>query len=413
MKNLIKVDRTVAQLVKNEIKRQKQGLVMIPSENYASLAVLEATGSPLSNKYAEGYPGRRYYSGNFFIDQIESLAIRRLKNLFGAEYANVQPHSGSQANMACYFAFLEPGDKVMAMDLSSGGHLTHGAQVSFSGRFFKFVHYGVRRDSQLIDYEEVRQIALKEKPKMIISGASAYPRQIDFKKFSKIAQEIQAIHLADIAHLAGLIAAKVHPSPLPHTPVVTSTTQKTLRGPRGGFILTTKELGPLIDKNVFPGIQGGPLENNIAAKAVCFKEAMSQKFKKYQQQVVKNARVLAQSLKENGLDLVTDGTDNHLILIDLTKTGRSGQEVQNDLEEVGIYVNKNVIPYEIRKPWDPSGIRLGTPALTTQGMKEKEMKLIGEIMAKIIFSPQKTKIKKEAKNLVSDLTQKFLIYPEI
>lgn len=407
---LNKVDSQIANLIKKEAERQKNGLVMIPSENFASPAVLEAIGSVLTNKYAEGYPGRRYYSGNQFIDQIENLAIERAKKLFGAEHANVQPHAGVQANMAVYFALLKPGDKILGMDLSCGGHLSHGSQMSFSGKLYNFIHYGVRQNNQQIDYDEVRQIALRERPKMIISGASSYPRQIDFKTFGQIAKEVGAYHLADIAHIAGLIAAKVHPDAIPYSDVVTTTTHKTLRGPRGAIILCQKKYAKEIDKSVFPGSQGGPAENIIAAKAVCFKEALSVNFRKYQKQIIKNARALADSLLANGLKLISGGTDNHLLLIDLTPLNISGKIGQNLLEEVGIYVNRNVIPYDQRKPFDPSGLRLGTPALTTRGMKEKEMKIIGKCIAQILLQPNNAKIKKETQKIVKELTKSFPLF---
>ncbi len=416
MKSLIKTDRKVAEIIKKEIARQKNGLVLIASENFASEAVLEALGSPLTNKYSEGYPGRRYYGGNQFIDQIENLAIERAKKLFLPKsqwknwQVNVQPYSGSPANFAIYTALLQPGDKLMGMMLSHGGHLTHGHKVSFSGKFFKTVQYGVDPKTYLLNYKEILKLAKKERPKIIVCGYTAYPRKIDFKKFGQIAKEVGAILLADISHLSGLIAAKVYPSPFPYADVVMTTTHKTLRGPRGAVIFAKNKYAEAVNQAVFPGLQGGPHDNVTAAMAVAFGEALKPGFRKYAIQIIKNAKVLAQTLKENGLEIVTGGTDSHLLLIDLTGTGLSGKEAEKLLEEVNIYVNRNTIPFDPKPPFDPSGLRLGTPALTTRGMKEREMRIIGEMIAEIIFNPKSEKIKKEIKKRVWDLTRKFPLY---
>ncbi len=402
-----KVDSCIANLIKKEEERQLKGLVMIPSENFASPAVLTALSSKLTNKYSEGYPYHRYYSGNKYIDQIELIAQERAKSLFKADFANVQPHSGTQANMACYFALLKPKDKILAMNLKAGGHLSHGSPVSFSGNLFHFIHYGVEAKTNLIDYNQIEKLTKKYKPKMIISGASSYPRKINFKYISQIAHKYGAYHLADIAHIAGLIVAGLHPSPFPFADLVTSTTQKTLRGPRGGIILGKKNFEKIINKMVFPGIQGGPAENIIAAKAVCFKEAQTLKFKNYQKQVIKNAKILAKTLIKQGLKLVTNGTDNHLLLIDLRTLNLGGIEAENILENIGIYTNKNVIPFDTASPNNPSGLRLGTPALTTRGMKEKEMEIIGKIIADILKNSKNKKIADQMKKQVSKITQKF------
>ena len=402
-----KVDSCIANLIKKEEERQLKGLVMIPSENFASPAVLTALSSKLTNKYSEGYPYHRYYSGNKYIDQIELIAQERAKSLFKADFANVQPHSGTQANMACYFALLKPKDKILAMNLKAGGHLSHGSPVSFSGNLFHFIHYGVEAKTNLIDYNQIEKLTKKYKPKMIISGASSYPRKINFKYISQIAHKYGAYHLADIAHIAGLIVAGLHPSPFPFADLVTSTTQKTLRGPRGGIILGKKNFEKIINKMVFPGIQGGPAENIIAAKAVCFKEAQTLKFKNYQKQVIKNAKILAKTLIKQGLKLVTNGTDNHLLLIDLRTLNLGGIEAENILENIGIYTNKNVIPFDTASPNNPSGLRLGTPALTTRGMKEKEMEIIGKIIADILKNPKNKKLADQMKKQVSKITQKF------
>lgn len=379
-------DSKIFDLIHLEAKRQKEGLEMIASENYVSDAVLEAQGSILTNKYAEGYPGKRYYGGCEVVDQIEALGIERAKNLFGAAHANLQPHSGSQANMAVYFSFLKPGDTILGMNLSHGGHLTHGSPANFSGQLYRAVHYGVNASTKLIDYDEVFDIAKKEKPKMIIAGFSAYPRTLDFKKFREISDSVGAKLVVDMAHVAGLVAAGVYPSPVPHAPFVTTTTHKTLRGPRGGLILCDEEHSKAVNSKIFPGIQGGPLEHVIAAKTVALGEALQPSFKVYAQKVVENAKVLGKTLLEGGLDLVTGGTDNHLLLIDLTKLDVTGKDAEEWLGRAGITVNKNTVPFETRSPFITSGIRIGTPALTTRGMGTLEMKQIGEWIKDIIQS---------------------------
>jgi glycine hydroxymethyltransferase len=408
--NLNNQDRGVAEIVKKEVVRQKEGLVMIPSENYASLAVLEAMATPLSNKYAEGYPGKRYYTGNQFIDKIESLAIERARELFGADHANVQPNAGSGANMAIYLATLQPGDKVMGLKLDQGGHLSHGHPVNFSGQWYNFIQYGVRKDTELIDMDEVYKLAKKEKPKMIITGATAYPRIFDFKTWRQIADEVGAILLADISHFVGLCISGDHPHPLPYADIIMTTTHKTLRGPRSAIILCKQRYAKAIDKAVFPGTQGGPMEHIIAAKAVCFKEAMSDDFEEYGHQILKNAKVLAETLQAAGIRLISGGTDNHLMLIDcgpLKITGREGSEA---LAECGIYTNRNTIPYDPGSAFEPSGIRLGTPALTTRGMREEEMKIVGEQIAKVLKNIGSERIKNNARRQVLQLTKEFPIY---
>jgi len=364
-------------------------------------------------KYAEGYPGARYYGGCEFVDRVEDLARERLKTLFGAEYANVQPHSGTQANMAVYFAVLEPGDTILSMNLAHGGHLSHGSPVNFSGKLYRIVHYGVSRETETIDYEEVRRLALEHRPKMIVAGASAYPRVIDFEAFARIAEEVGAYLLVDMAHIAGLVAAGVHPSPVPYADFVTSTTHKTLRGPRGGFILARERYAKLLDKTVFPGMQGGPHMNVIAAKAVCFREALSPEFKTYQQQVVANARRLAEVLSAEGFRLVSGGTDNHLLLVDLTPQGLTGAEAEELLAQAGITVNKNAIPFDPRPARVTSGIRIGTPAVTTRGMKEPEMEKIGEWIAAILKNPKKEALHREIREKVSRLCAEFPVYPDL
>lgn len=410
---LEKLDPEIAACVKKELLRQRQTLELISSENFTSLAVLEAQGSVLTNKYAEGYPERRYYGGCQFVDLAESLAIERAKKLFSAEYANVQPHSGSQANMAAYFTLIKPGDKVLGFDLRHGGHLTHGSPVNFSGQLYQFVSYGVNRETEKLDYDEIRKIARREKPRLIVAGASAYSRIIDFKAFREIADEIGAFLMVDMAHIAGLVAAGLHPNPVFYSHVVTSTTHKTLRGPRAGFILAKEEFGPRIDKVVFPGIQGGPLMHVIAAKAVAFKEAMTEEFKAYQQQIVKNAQTLASALQEEGLRVVSGGTDNHLFLLDLTPINLTGREGQELLDEVAITVNKNAIPFDTKSPIVTSGLRIGTPAVTTRGLKEKEMVLIGRLIARVLKNPQRSDVREEARKTVHDLIEAFPLYPEL
>ncbi len=407
------VDSEIWELIKAEAERLSGQLEMIASENVASLAVMQAEGSPLMNKYAEGYPGARYYGGCENVDRVEDLARERLKMLFGAEYANVQPHSGTQANMAVYFAVLEPGDTILSMNLAHGGHLSHGAPVNFSGQLYRIVHYGVSRETETIDYEEVRRLALEHRPKMIVAGASAYSRVIDFEAFARIAEEVEAYLMVDMAHIAGLVAAGIHPSPVPFSDFVTSTTHKTLRGPRGGFILARERYGRLLDKTVFPGIQGGPHMNIIAAKAVCFKEALEPDFKSYQQQVVANARRLAEVLSAEGFRLVSGGTDNHLILVDLTPQGLTGAEAEEALSRAGITVNKNAIPFDPKPPKVTSGIRIGTPAVTTRGMREPEMEKIGEWMAAILKDPGNETLVQEIRDKVRRLCEEFPVYPDL
>jgi glycine hydroxymethyltransferase len=381
------VDPEVARAIKLETERQEYTLELIASENFVSEAVLEAQGSVMTNKYAEGYPGKRYYGGCQYVDIVENLAIERAKELFGADHVNVQPHSGSQANMAVYFSVLKPGDTILGMNLSHGGHLTHGSPVNFSGRFFNVVSYGVSRETQTIDYEEVERLALEHNPKMIVVGASAYPRIIDFAAFRTIADKVGAVVMVDMAHIAGLIAAGLHPSPIPHAEFVTTTTHKTLRGPRGGMILCREEFAKTLNSNIFPGIQGGPLMHVIAAKAVAFKEALSPEFKVYQEQIVKNARTLAGELMQRGFRLVSGGTDTHLMLVDLTGSELTGKIAEEALDKAGITVNKNTVPFETRSPFVTSGFRIGTPAATTHGLMEPEMKevagFIDEVLANV------------------------------
>ncbi len=405
--NLKKNDPRIMEIIEMETNRQREHLELIASENFVTPQVMEAMGSQLTNKYAEGYPERRYYGGCEFVDMAENLAIERLKELFGAEHANVQPHSGSNANLGVYFAVLKPGDKVLGMNLSQGGHLTHGSPVNISGTYFNFVDYGVDKNTEMIDYEKVREIAIKEKPKMIVAGASAYPRTIDFKKFREIADEVGAYLMIDMAHIAGLVAADLHPNPVPYADFVTTTTHKTLRGPRGGAILCKEKYAKAVDKAIFPGIQGGPLMHVIAAKAVCFGEALQDDFKNYQKQVVKNAKVLAESLKEKGFRLVSNGTDNHLILLDVRNKGLTGKKAEELLESVNITTNKNTIPFDPESPFITSGIRIGTPAVTTRGMKEEEMKEIAEIMN---LAVDENNDREEVKKKVLDLCNRFPLY---
>lgn len=378
--NLAKYDAKVMEIIENETKRQQTHIELIASENFVSKQVMEAMGSQLTNKYAEGYPGKRYYGGCEVVDLVEDLARERLKELFGADHANVQPHSGSNANLGVYVSVLKPGDKVLGMNLSQGGHLTHGSPVNISGLYYNFVDYGVDNETEMIDYEVVREIAIREKPKMIVAGASAYSREIDFKKFREIADEVGAYLMVDMAHIAGLVAVGLHQSPIPYADFVTTTTHKTLRGPRGGAILCKEEYAKIIDKAIFPGIQGGPLMHIIAAKAVAFGEALQDDFKGYQQQVLNNAKALAEGLLKNGFRLVSGGTDNHLILIDVKAKGLTGKKAETLLNDIGVATNKNTIPNETESPFITSGIRIGTPAMTTRGMKEEEMKEIAEII---------------------------------
>lgn len=410
MSGLKETDLEVYEAIGKELGRQRYSLELIPSENFTSQAVLEAQGSVLTNKYSEGYPGKRYYGGNQFIDVTETLAIERAKKLFGAEHANVQPHAGAQANMAAYFAFLEIGDKMMGLNLSMGGHLTHGSPVNFSGKWYKIVAYAVDRETQLLDYDEIKKQALAEKPKLIQCGYTAYPRMIDFKAFREICDASGAYLMADIAHIAGLIVGGVHPSPVPYADVITTTTHKTLRGPRGAIILCKKQYAEKIDKAVFPGLQGGPLEHVIAAKAVCFKEAMQPSFKEYAKQIVKNAKALADELMAQGFKLVSGGTDNHLILMDLTTKGMTGKEAQEVLDGVGITANKNTIPYDTQKPFITSGLRLGTPALTTRGMGESEMKEVGVMIAKVLNNRSDAAALEKVKGEVKALCERFPLY---
>lgn len=399
---LKKEDSEIFGLIKKEVGRQKNTIELIASENFVSNAVLDAMGSVLTNKYAEGYPGHRYYGGCKYVDKIEQLAIDRLKSLYGAEHANVQPHCGANANLAVYFALCKPGDTIMGMSLSNGGHLTHGSKVNISGKYFNFVPYGLDPKTEMIDYDEVQRIALECKPKLIVAGASAYPRIIDFKRFREIADSVGAYLMVDMAHIAGLVATKLHPNPVEYADVVTSTTHKTLRGPRGGIILCKANLAKAIDKAIFPGTQGGPLEHVIAGKAVAFKEAGTEEFKRYQQQVVANAKALANRLLQNGIKIVSNGTDNHLLLVDLTKENITGLELESYLESANITVNKNTVPNETRSPQVTSGIRIGTPSVTTRGMKEDEMIMIADWICDVIKNGKKNikKIKSEVNNLV-------------
>ncbi len=409
-----KVDPEIHEIIHKELKRQQNGIELIASENFVSKAVLQAMGSVLTNKYAEGYPAKRYYGGCEVVDMAENLARERAKALFDAGFANVQPHSGSQANMATYFALAEPSSTIMGLSLTHGGHLTHGSPVNFSGKLYNFVPYGVNPETETIDYDEVERLALQHKPKVIVTGGSAYARTIDFKRFREIADEVGAYLVVDMAHFAGLVAAKVHPNPMEYADVVTSTTHKTLRGPRGGLILSKKEdIAKAIDKAIFPGIQGGPLMHIIAAKAVCFKEAATEEFKAYQAQIVKNAKALAKALSDRNVRIVSGGTDTHLMLVDLTETGLSGKKVERLLGEVGITVNKNTIPRETRSPFITSGIRLGTPAVTTRGMKEEQMEEIADIIASIIRKPEDEETKKIARERVEKLCEQFPLYPDL
>jgi glycine hydroxymethyltransferase len=405
-------DPEIYEVVHKELERQRNGLELIASENFVSKAVLQAMGSVLTNKYAEGYPSKRYYGGCEIVDIAENLARDRACQLFGSEHANVQPHSGSQANMAAYMSVAEPGSVMMGLSLTQGGHLTHGSPVNFSGKLYKVIPYGLNPDTETIDYDEVKRLAIENKPKIIVTGGSAYPRTIDFKRFREIADEVGAYLIVDMAHFAGLVAAKIHPNPVEYAHIVTSTTHKTLRGPRGGLILSKEEFAKQIDKTIFPGIQGGPLMHIIAAKAVCFKEAMTPEFKNYQNQIVKNAAKLAKSLSERKIRIVSGGTDTHLMLVDLVDTGLTGKEVENLLGEVGITVNKNTIPREQRSPTVTSGIRVGTPAVTTRGMKEPEMEEIADIIASVIHNPV-DQTKRLAKERVEKLCKRFPLYPDI
>ena len=407
LKTIRDTDPGVADALQMELQRQQNHIELIASENFVSEAVLAAAGSHLTNKYAEGYPGRRYYGGCEYVDIVESLAIERAKKLFGAEHANVQPHSGAQANMAVYFALLKHGDTILGMNLAHGGHLTHGSPVNFSGIDYNVIPYGVNKDTGMIDYDELERLAAEHKPKMIVAGASAYPRVIDFERFRKIADSVGALLFTDMAHIAGLVAAGLHPNPVPYCDVVTTTTHKTLRGPRGGMILCKEQYAKAIDKAVFPGLQGGPLMHIIAAKAVCFKEAMSPEFKEYQNQIAKNAQALASALNANGINLVSGGTDNHLMLVDLRGTGVTGKVLEANLDKANITVNKNAIPFDPEKPAVTSGIRIGTPAVTSRGMKEQGMEEIAGFIAEIIRDGSKAP---EIKEKVIEMCAKFPLY---
>ena len=413
MSFLAKQDPNVKAVIDQELMRQRDKLEMIASENIVSQAVMEAQGSVLTNKYAEGYPGKRYYGGCEHVDVVETLAIERAKRLFGAEHANVQPHSGSQANFAVYFAMLKPGDTIVGMNLSHGGHLTHGSPVNVSGTYFNVIPYGVNAETQQIDYDEFRKIVLEAKPKLIIAGGSAYSRQIDFKKMADVAHEVGAIFMVDMAHFAGLVAAGLHPNPVEYADIVTTTTHKTLRGPRGGMILCKEEYAKAIDKAVFPGIQGGPLMHVIAAKAVALGEALQPEFKVYAEQVIKNAKVLAAELMAKGLTIVSGGTDTHVMLVDVRNTGLTGKEAEHLLDEIGITANKNTIPFDPASPFVTSGVRLGTPALTTRGLKEDDMKEIADIIATVLQNPEDTAKHQDAAKRVAALCEKYPLYPNL
>lgn len=406
-------DPEIDSLIQSEFKRQRQSLELIASENFVPLNILQAQGSVLTNKYAEGYPHKKYYGGCEFVESAEELAAERACELFGAEHANVQPHSGTQANMGVYFTVLEPGDSILAMDLAQGGHLSHGHPLNFSGRFFKIIPYGVDRETETIDYDEVARLARESKPKIIVAGASAYPRLIDFKRFGDIAKEVGAYLMSDMAHIAGLVAGGVHPSPVPHSDFVTTTTHKTLRGPRGALILCRGKYAADLDRNVFPGMQGGPFMHVIAGKATCFLMAMRPEFKEYAAQIVKNAKALAADLGARGYRLVAGGTDNHMLLLDLRGKGLTGKEATDLLGQVGITVNKNMIPFDPEKPMVTSGIRLGTPALTTRGMKEKEMALVAEIIDLALSKRKERSAMERAASSVRDLAGSFPLYPEL
>ena len=406
--NLVKVDEEIYNLVGKELEREQEGIELIASENFASKAVMEAMGSYLTNKYAEGCPAKRYYGGCQVVDEVEELARERAKKLFGAEHANVQPHSGSQANMAVYFTILQPGDTVLGMDLSHGGHLTHGSTVNFSGRLYNFVSYGVNKETEMIDYEQIRRLALEYKPKLIVAGASAYSRIIDFKKLKDICDEVGAYFMVDMAHIAGLVATGAHPSPVPYADFVTSTTHKTLRGPRGGLILCKEKYAKALDKNIFPGIQGGPLMHTIAAKAVCFKEALQPEFKEYINKVVKNCKVLAEELVKYDFKLVSNGSDNHLILVDLNNKDITGKDAEKLLDSIGITVNKNTVPNETKSPFVTSGIRIGTAAVTTRGFDEEDMKEVAALINDAIEN--KDENLSSLKNRVKALCSKHPLY---
>jgi glycine hydroxymethyltransferase len=411
-RTLAESDPEIAQAISNEVRRQAEGLELIASENFVSNAILEAAGSVMTNKYAEGYPGKRYYGGCEFVDVAESLAIARAKKLFGAEHANVQPHSGAQANMAVYLTLLKPGDTVLGMNLAHGGHLTHGHPLNFSGKLYTIVPYGVRKDDERIDYDELEKLALERKPGMIMVGASAYPRIIDFERIARVARNVGAPMVVDMAHIAGLVAAGVHPSPVPHADFVTTTTHKTLRGPRAGLILCRERYAKDLDRAVFPGVQGGPLMHIVAAKAVCFKEAMEPAFAEYQRQIAANAKRLAASISSHGFRLVSGGTDNHLMLVDVFSKGITGKVAEAALGKAAITVNKNAIPFDQNPPMVASGIRVGTPAVTTRGMREPEMDQIGEFIARVLASPEDDRVISTVKTEVERLCRGFPLYPD-
>jgi len=409
---LYEVDPQIAAAIDNEVRRQHEGLELIASENFVSEAVLEAMGSVFTNKYAEGYPGKRYYGGCEFTDVVEELARTRAKELFGAEHANVQPHAGSQANMAAYAAILQPGDTILGLNLAHGGHLTHGHHLNFSGKTYRIVPYGVTREAETINYDDLEKLAEQERPKLIIGGGSAYPRIIDFERMRQIADKVGALYLVDMAHFAGLVAGGVHPSPVPHAQIVTSTTHKTLRGPRAGMILCNQEHAAAIDKTVFPGMQGGPLVHIVAAKAVCFQEAMQPDFRDYARQIVANAKVLADTLAAEGFRIISGGTDTHLMLVDVFSQGMLGSEAEKALDKAGITVNKNAIPFDTNPPMKPSGIRIGTPALTTRGMKESEMRQIGRWISQALHSRTDSAVLTKVRTQVLELAEAFPLYPE-
>lgn len=413
MRHILKTDPEIFEVISKEYDRQFYHLEMIASENFTSLAVMEAQGSVLTNKYAEGLPFRRYYGGCEFVDIAEDLAIKRVKELFGAEHANVQPHSGSQANMAVYLSVLKPGDTIMGMNLAHGGHLTHGAKVNFSGKVFNVIQYGVDPETELIDYDQMYELAKEHKPKLIVGGASAYPRVIDWAKMREIADKVGALFMVDMAHYAGLIAGGEYPNPVPYAHFVTSTTHKTLRGPRSGFVLCKEEFAKQVDKTVFPGIQGGPLMHVIAAKAIAFKEAMTEEFKDYARQTILNARVLAEELMREGFKVISGGTDSHIVLVDLRNFNLTGKQVEEALGRANITVNKNAVPFDPQKPTITSGIRIGTPALTTRGMKEEEMKLIAGFIARIVKNIDSEQVINQIKEEVRELCERYPLYPEL
>jgi len=409
---LYEADPQVAVAIDNEVRRQHEGLELIASENFVSEAVLEAMGSVFTNKYAEGYPGKRYYGGCEFTDVVEDLARERAKKLFGADHANVQPHAGSQANMAAYAAVLQPGDTILGLNLAHGGHLTHGHHLNFSGKTYKIVPYGVTKETETIDYDDLEKLAEKERPKLIIGGGSAYPRIIDFARMRQIADKVGALYLVDMAHFAGLVAGGVHPSPVPHAQIVTSTTHKTLRGPRAGLILCKSEYAAAVDKTVFPGMQGGPLVHIIAAKAVCFHEAMQPSFRDYARQIVSNAKVLAETLAAEGYHIISGGTDTHLMLVDVFSKGMLGSDAEKALGQAGITVNKNAIPFDTNPPLKPSGIRIGTPALTTRGMQEREMRQIGQWISEVLHNRTDAGVLEHVRKQVLDMAEAFPLYPD-